>query len=63
MIGNAIAAFIGHKIDASDGEGGTLGAVAGIAAWKVVRNVVPALLVFGAIAYGVHRFANSETPA
>jgi hypothetical protein len=63
MIGNAIAAFIGHKIDASDGEGGTLGAVAGVAAWKAVKNVVPALLVFGAIAYGVHRFANSETPA
>ncbi|ATY33698.1 hypothetical protein [Sphingomonas psychrotolerans] len=61
MIGNAIAAFIGNRIDASDGEGGTLGAVAGVAAWKVAKNVVPALLVFGALAYGVHRFASSET--
>ncbi|MDV3459028.1 hypothetical protein RZN05_18665 [Sphingomonas sp. HF-S4] len=61
MIGNAIAAFIGHKIDASDGEGGTLGAVAGVAVWKIAKSVVPAALVLGAIAYGVHRFANSET--
>jgi hypothetical protein len=54
MIGDAVAAFVGHKIDASDGEGGTIGAVAGMAAWKVAKAVVPAALFFGAIAYGIH---------
>jgi hypothetical protein len=54
MLGNAIAAFIGHKIDASDGEGGTVGAIVGVATWKVAKTVVPAALFFGAIAYGIH---------
>lgn len=62
MIGDAIAAFIGHKIDASDGEGGTVGAVAGVAAWKVLKTVVPAALFFGAIAYGIH-LATKESEA
>lgn len=63
MIGNAIAAFIGHRIDASDGEGGAVGAITGVAAWKVAKTVIPAALFFGAIAYGIHRFASSGEAA
>ncbi|UZK67631.1 hypothetical protein [Sphingomonas sp. M1-B02] len=57
MIGKAIAGWIGHKIDASDGEGGTIGAVAGVAAWEVGKRVVPALIVLGALAYGARYFS------
>jgi len=63
MIGNAIAALIGHKIDSSDGEGGAVGAVAGVAVWKVAKAVVPAALFFGAIAYGIHYLANQGDDA
>jgi hypothetical protein len=52
MIGEAIAGYIGHRIDASDGEGGALGAVAGVAAWKVARTLVPAAIGIGAAAIG-----------
>ncbi len=57
MIGEAIAGYIGNRIDASDGEGCTVGALAGVAAWKVAKTVVPALLVIGAAAWGA-RFLN-----
>jgi hypothetical protein len=62
MIGNAIAGWIGHRIDARDGEGGALGAVAGVLAWKTAKRVVPAALVLGAIAYGVHKFSQGSNP-
>lgn len=52
MIGKAIAGWIGSKIDRRDGEGGTLGAMAGVAVWEVGKRVVPAALVLGAAAYG-----------
>ncbi|MEG3180865.1 hypothetical protein [Sphingomonas sp. LT1P40] len=52
MIGEAIAGAIGHQIDASDGEGGALGAAVGVVTWKVAKNVIPALLVIGAAAWG-----------
>ena len=53
MIGKAIAAYIGNRIDRSDGQGGTLGAVAGVATWGVLRRVVPAAIVLGGAAYGL----------
>ncbi|MBX3594229.1 hypothetical protein [Sphingomonas sp.] len=52
MIGDAIAGYIGKRIDERDGEGGTLGAIAGIAAWRVTKRVVPAAIVLGAAALG-----------
>ncbi|RYY22182.1 MAG: hypothetical protein EOP62_23605 [Sphingomonadales bacterium] len=55
MIGKAIAAYIGNRIDRRDGEGGTLGAIAGIAAWGIARRVVPAVIVLGAAAYGARK--------
>jgi hypothetical protein len=58
MIGKAIAGWIGHRVDASDGEGGALGAVTGVALWEVAKRVVPAALVFGALAYGIHALAS-----
>ena len=63
MIGDAIAAFIGHKIDSSDGEGGAVGAVAGVAAWKAAKTVIPAVLFFGAIAWGIQYLANQGDDA
>jgi hypothetical protein len=51
MIGDAIAGWIGHSIDRRDGEGGALGAIAGVLTWKVAKRVVPAVLVLGAAAY------------
>lgn len=52
MIGEAIAGYIGHKIDASDGEGGALGAAAGVVTWKIAKTLVPAAIVIGAAAFG-----------
>ena len=52
MIGELVAGYIGQKIDESDGEGGTLGAIAGVATWKVAKTVVPAAIVIGAAALG-----------
>jgi hypothetical protein len=52
VIGNAIAGYIGHKIDASDGEGGALGAAVGVVTWKVAKTLVPAAIVIGAAAFG-----------
>lgn len=57
MIGNAIAAWIGHRIDRRDGEGGTLGAVAGVAGWQVAKRVVPAAVILGTAALGAHYIA------
>jgi hypothetical protein len=63
MIGDAIAGYIGHKIDSSDGEGGALGAAVAIVTWKVAKRVIPTAIVLGAIAYGVHRFTRAEAVA
>jgi len=52
MIGDLVAGCIGKRIDESDDEGGTLGAIAGIAAWRVGKTVVPAAIVIGAAAIG-----------
>lgn len=52
MIGEAIAGYIGHSIDASDGEGGALGAAVGVVTWKVAKTLVPAAIVIGAAAFG-----------
>jgi hypothetical protein len=41
MIGNAIAGWIGNRIDRRDGEGGTLGALAGVLTWKATKRIVP----------------------
>ncbi|MDP5277714.1 hypothetical protein Q9Q95_02155 [Sphingomonas sp. DG1-23] len=63
MIGKAIAGWLGNRIDRRDGEGGTLGALAGVAVWEVGKRVVPAALVLGGIAYAVHRFSREEVQA
>lgn len=63
MIGDAIAGYVGHKIDSSDGEGGALGAAVAIVTWKIATRVIPTALVLGAIAYGVHRISKSEALA
>lgn len=52
MIGEAIAGYIGHEIDASDGEGGALGAAVGVVTWKIAKTLVPAAIVLGAGAFG-----------
>lgn len=62
MIGKAIAGWIGSKIDQRDGEGGTLGAVTGVAVWEVGKRLVPAALVLGAVYYGA-RYLTRETQA
>jgi hypothetical protein len=57
MIGDFIAGWIGNRIDKRDGEGGTLGALAGVATWKVARKVVPAALFIGGAALGARYLA------
>ncbi|MEI9928385.1 MAG: hypothetical protein WDN44_12685 [Sphingomonas sp.] len=57
MIGKAIAGWIGNRIDRRDGKGGALGAIAGVATWEVARRVVPAAIVVGGVALGVHYVA------
>ncbi len=52
MIGKAIAAYIGNRIDRRDGKGGTLGAFAGMVAFGLGRRALPAAIVLGAAAYG-----------
>jgi hypothetical protein len=63
MIGKAIAGWIGNRIDRRDGEGGTMGAFAGVAAWEVGKRVVPAALALGAIAYGVRALSRGREAA
>ena len=64
MIGNAIAGWIGNRIDRRDGEGGTLGAIAGVASWQVAKKVVPAVVLLGTAALGARylarRFGSSD---
>jgi len=62
MIGDAIAGWIGNRIDRRDGEGGTLGALTGVLVWKATKRIVPAALVLGAVAYGVHKFSQGSNP-
>ena len=57
MIGDAIAGWIGNRIDRADGEGGTLGAIAGVLTWKAAKKIVPAAIVLGAAAYGAHKLS------
>ena len=57
MIGDMIAGWIGNRIDRSDGEGGTLGAIAGVATWKVAKAVIPAALCIGGATLGAHYLA------
>lgn len=64
MIGDAIAGWIGNRIDRRDGEGGALGAIAGVLTWKAAKKIVPAAIVLGAAAYGAHKLSqriNAET--
>lgn len=67
MIGDLIAAAIGRDIDRRDGEGGTLGALAGVVTWKVARRVVPAAIVIGGAALGarylMRKFRNDPASA
>jgi energy-converting hydrogenase Eha subunit B len=62
MIGDAIAGWIGNRIDRRDGKGGTIGALAGVLTWKATKRIVPAALVLGAVAYGVHKLSQSSNP-
>jgi len=62
MIGDAIAGYIGNKIDRRDGKGGTIGALVGVLGWKAAKRIVPAAIVLGGIAYGVRRFTRSREP-
>lgn len=57
MIGDFIAAAIGRDIDRRDGQGGVLGALAGVATWKVAKRVVPAAIVLGGTALGARYLA------
>ncbi len=67
MIGDFIAAAIGRDIDRRDGEGGVLGALAGVVTWKVAKRVVPAVIVLGGAAlaarYVVNKLSGDSTPA
>ena len=59
MIGKAIAAWIGNRIDRRDGEGGTIGALTGVATYALGKRLLPVALVAGgaalAIGYLRHR--------
>lgn len=63
MIGDALAALIGRSIDQRDGEGGALGAAAGVAVWEVAKRVVPAALFIGGAALGARYLARKVEEA
>jgi hypothetical protein len=63
MIGDAIAGWIGNRIDRSDGEGGALGAIAGVLTWKAAKKIVPVAIVVGGAAYAYHRFTKGHQEA
>ena len=52
MLGDLIAAAIGRDIDRRDGKGGAIGALAGVASWRVAKRVIPAAMVVGAAVLG-----------
>jgi hypothetical protein len=54
MIGKAIAAYLGEKIDKRDGKGGTLGALTGVAVYGLAKRVIPVAILAGAAAAGTH---------
>lgn len=60
MIGKAIAAYIGNKIDRRDGEGGTLGALAGVAVYVLGKRALPVALVAGGAYLGVRYLRNRK---
>lgn len=62
MIGDAIAGWIGNRIDRRDGKGGTLGAIAGVLTWKAAKRIVPAAIVLGAVAYGAYKLSQNSNP-
>ncbi|WBY07422.1 hypothetical protein PIB19_19025 [Sphingomonas sp. 7/4-4] len=62
MIGDAIAGWIGNKIDRRDGKGGALGAIAGVLTWKATKRIVPAAIVLGAVAYGAYKLSQNSNP-
>jgi energy-converting hydrogenase Eha subunit B len=47
MIGQAIAGWIGNRIDRRDGKGGTLGTLAGVATYALGKRALPVMLVAG----------------
>ena len=58
MIGKAIAGWIGNKIDRRDGEGGTLGALTGVAVYTLGKRVLPAAIVIGGGVLGARYLRN-----
>jgi len=54
MIGKAIAAYLGNRIDRRDGKGGTLGTLAGVAVYGLGKRVLPVAIVAGGAAIGMH---------
>jgi hypothetical protein len=60
MIGSLIAAVVGKDIDRKDGEGGTAGALLGIAGWAVVKRIVPLAIIGAGILVAKHYLESSE---
>ena len=54
MIGKAIAAYIGEKIDKRDGKGGALGALTAVGLYSIGKRVLPVAILAGAAAVGTH---------
>ena len=63
MIGKAIAGWIGSKVDRRDGEGGTLGALTGVAIYSIGKRVLPVALLAGGVALGVHYLRSQRRAA
>lgn len=53
MIGQAIAAYIGNKIDRRDGQGGTAGALIGVATYALGKRALPVAVVAGGAALAI----------
>jgi uncharacterized membrane protein len=54
MLGTLLAAVIGKEIDEADGEGGTAGALLGMAGWAVAKRLVPLAIVGAGILVAKH---------
>lgn len=64
MIGKAIAAYIGGKVDRRDGQGGAVGALVGVATYALSRRMLPVAVAAGgaALAIGYLKRKRSSAP-
>lgn len=62
MIAELIGAAIGKDIDESDGEGGTVGAILGVASVVVLKRLIPLAIIGAGILVAKHYLKGIDQP-